>query len=135
MYANTYTPMNPIIVERIFAPAFVLMGLSHLLQPQLWVRFFEAVKQTGLAAAIIPLYTLPFGLVLIVGHNVWSWDWPLALTIAGWGMVIKSAAYLLVPALAERSLEKMAKSSRSYQIVGGIAAFFGALLTWQSWTH
>jgi hypothetical protein len=46
------------------------MGLAHLIQPRLWVRFFEVVRQTGLAAVIVPLYTLPLALVLIATHNI-----------------------------------------------------------------
>jgi hypothetical protein len=127
--------MNPIIIQAVFAPAFLLMGLSHLVQPQLWVRFFAVMGQTGLAAAIIPIYTLPFGLVLIVGHNVWVWDWPLFLTIAGWGMTIKCALYLLAPGLTDRVLaKKMVKTPRTFQIAGAIMAFFGGMLTWQVWT-
>jgi hypothetical protein len=30
--------------------------------------------------------------------------------------------------------KKMAKSPRSFQIVGAIMALFGAIITWQSWT-
>ena len=83
--------MDPKTIEAIVAPTFLVMGLSHLVQPRLWARFFEAVRLTGLAAVIVPLYTLPLGLVLIVTHNVWTLGWPLLLTIAGWAMTIKSA--------------------------------------------
>jgi hypothetical protein len=126
--------MDPKLIEAVIAPGFLLMGLSHLIQPQLWVRFFGAVRNTGFAAIIIPLYTLPIGLLLIAGHNVWTWGWPLVLTIAGWGMTIKSAAYLLVPGLADSALsKKMATTPRSFQIVGAPIAVIGAILTWQAW--
>jgi len=128
--------MDPLIIQAVVAPGFLLMGLSHLVQPSLWVRFFEAVRKSGLAAVIIPLYTLPLALVLIVGHNVWVWGWPLFLTIAGWGSAIKCALYLLVPGFADRVLVKMmAQSERSYQIAGAIGVFFGAILTWQAWSR
>ncbi len=126
--------MDPKNVQAVVAPAFLLMGLSHLVQPRLWVRFFEVVRQTGVAACIIPMYTLPLALVLIVGHNVWVWDWPLFLTIAGWGMTIKCTLHLLVPGFADRVLEKnMAKTARGYQVAGAIMTFFGGILTWQAW--
>jgi len=126
--------MDPMIVQAVVAPAFLLVGLSHAVQPQLWIRFFAELKRTGMAAAIIPMYTLPVALVLVVGHNVWAWGWPLFLTIVGWGMLIKCSLYAVVPGLADRVIEsKMAKSPRSYQIVGAIMALFGGVLTWQSW--
>ena len=126
--------MDPKSIQAVIAPGFLLMGLSHVVQPQLWVQFFEAVRNTGLAAVIVPLYTLPIGLLLIAGHNVWTWDWPLVLTIAGWGMTIKSAAYLLVPGFADRALsKKMATTPRSFQIVGAPMVVIGAILTWHAW--
>jgi len=127
--------MNPTIVEAVMAPALMLIGLSHLVQPQLWVRFFEVVKQTGVAGLIIPICTLPFGLVLVVGHNLWVWDWPLFLTIAGWGITIKCTLYLLVPGLADWVLARnVAKSPRSYRTSGAIMALLGGIVTWQAWT-
>jgi hypothetical protein len=126
--------MDPTIIEAIMAPAFLVIGLSHLGQPQLWVRFFNMVRHTGLAAVIIPMYTLPLALVLIVGHNVWKWDWPLFLTIAGWVLTIKCTLYLVAPGLVDRMLQKnMVKSARSYQVAGAIMTFFGGVLTWQAW--
>ena len=128
--------MDPTTIERVFGPAFLLMGLSHLLQPQMWVRFFELVHQTGSAAVIVGLYTLPFGLLLIATHNVWRWDSSVFLTIAGWAMTLKSAFYILIPGLADRMLTKrMATTPRGYQLVGALAIFFGAIITWKTWSH
>ena len=128
--------MDPMIIQAVMAPAFLVLGMSHLVQPQLWVRFFEVVRQTRLAAVIIPMYTLPLALVLIVGHNVWKWDWSLFLTIAGWVLTIKCTLYLLVPGLVDRMLQKnMAKSARSYQAAGAIMTFFGGVLAWQAWAR
>jgi hypothetical protein len=126
--------MSAEIVQAIFAPAFLLLGLSHLLQPRLWVRFFEVVRATGVAGAIIAMYTLPPGLVLIVGHNIWVWGWALFLTVAGWLMTIKSAIYLVMPSAAERMLERhVTKSTLSFRIVGALMTVVGGVLTWQSW--
>ena len=80
------------------------------------------------------MVTLPLGLVLVVGHNVWAWDWPVFLTVAGWAMTIKSALYLLVPQAVERMLQKqMAKSLTNFRIAGAVMAVVGGVLTWQSW--
>lgn len=126
--------MNPQTIQAVIAPAFLLIGLSHVLQPQAWVRFFEVLRRTSVAGCIIPMYTLPISLVLIVGHNVWVWDWPLALTLAGWGMTIKCTLYLLVPNMAERMLEQgLAKSERNFQIAGALMALIGGVITWHAW--
>jgi len=60
------------------------------------------MKRTGFAPLIIGMYTLPTGLVILLGHNIWAWDWPVVVTIAGWGMTIKATLYLIFPALPNR---------------------------------
>jgi uncharacterized protein YjeT (DUF2065 family) len=126
--------MDPKTVEAIVAPLFTLTGLSHVLQPRLWVRFFERVEATGIGSLIIPMYSLPLGLFLIATHNIWTWDWPVAITIAGWGLTLKSSLYFLVPSAADRMLNtQMAKSSLSFQVAGGVMAILGAIITWQAW--
>jgi hypothetical protein len=32
------------------------------------------MKATGFAPLIIGIYTLPTGLIILLGHNVWAWD-------------------------------------------------------------
>mgnify|MGYP006908206487 CR=1 FL=1 len=128
--------MDPSFIQAVVAPCFLLAGLSHLFQPHQWIRFFEVVRHTQIADLIIPLYTLPIGLVLIVGHNIWVWDWPVFLTIAGWLMTIKSSLYLVAPGFADWVLARnIAKSPRGYQIAGLVMTFFGGVLTWQVWSR
>jgi hypothetical protein len=125
--------MDAQIIQAIVAPAFLLVGLSHLLQPESWIDFFAGLKASKSAGIVIATYTLPVALLLIVGHNDWRWDWPLFLTLAGWIMGIKCALYLLVPGLAGRMLARSAARSRpGFRCAGLIMAFFGAILTWRS---
>src|SRR5438067_3196630 len=88
-------------LEQIFGPAFLIFGVSHFLYPQRWAELFAEMKKTRFAGFVIAMYTLPSGLVLIVGHNRWELDWPVFLTVMGWAMTFKSALYVLFPQAAE----------------------------------
>src|SRR3954451_15045922 len=79
------TPVAPYI-DAWFALTLVIIGLSHAAQPRLWAGFFNAMKQTGFAPLVIGMYYLPIGLVILLGHNIWAWDWPVFVTLAGWSM-------------------------------------------------
>lgn len=35
------------------------------------------------------------GLITVIFHNVWVWDWPLAITILGWSAMINGLVRLL----------------------------------------
>ena len=120
------------VTQAVFAPAFLLIGLSHALQPERWVAFFRVVKGTGVAGFIVAMFTLPVSLPLLVLHNKWVWDWSLFLTVAGWGMTIKSSLYALWPQFADRMLEKkMAQSPAGFRVAGIAMTALAAVLVWQ----
>jgi general stress protein CsbA len=68
------------VVERVFAPAWLVFGISHALHPKLFAELFAEIRRSRFAGLIIGAYTLPAGLLLIVCHNVWVWDWPVLVT-------------------------------------------------------
>jgi len=77
-----------------------VIGLSHLLQPRVWVEFFIILRGKGEAGAFVDgfLHLLPAG-IIIGFHNVWS-GLPVLLTLLGWAFLIKSLLRFCVPKLA-----------------------------------
>ena len=119
------------LLERYFAIAFLLVSLSHIVQPRMWTELFAALRKTGHAAVAIAMFTLPQGVVIIIWHNVWVWDLPVVLTIAGWGMTLKSANYLMSPKIADRMIEGPGSSPRNYVAGGIIGLIIGGVLAYQ----
>ena len=125
-------------IDAFFAPMLLIMCLSHAAQPRLWADFFLAMKRTGLAPLIIGMYTLPVGLLLVVGHNLWVWDWPVFITVFGWAMTVKATIYLLFPAVPNYMIdnaERWEKRIGGYRVAGVIGAVLAAFLTWQAYGH
>jgi hypothetical protein len=125
-------------IDAYVAPMLLIVCLSHFAQPKLWAEFFRALTRTGVAPLIIGMYTLPIGLLIVVGHNQWAWDWPVLVTIAGWGMTVKSVLYMLVPGVSERMLAKADRWERGFsvfRVVGLLGAVPCAVLTWQAFRH
>ncbi len=119
------------MLERFFAIAFLAVGLSHIVQAQMWADFFAALRKTSYAALVIAMFTLPQGLTIVVWHNVWVWDLPVLLTVAGWGMTFKSIHYMLNPKFADRMIEGPGASPRNYLVGGIIILILGGALGYQ----
>jgi len=86
-------------IEAWFALSLVIIGLSPRgPRPRpLGPTFFVALKRTGFAPINHrDVHLCPPGLVILLGHNLWVWNWPVFVTIAGWGMTTKAT---LLPAL------------------------------------
>ena len=120
------------LLERFYAVSFLAVGISHILQAQMWANFFTALRKTGYAALIIAMFTLPQGLAIVIWHNVWVWDLPVLLTVCGWGMTLKSVNYMVNPRIADRMIDGPGASPRSYVIGGIFALILGGALGYQS---
>lgn len=109
-----------IFIARFLSITLLITAISHVAQPRLWRDFFLLLKGTGVAGIIIAMYTLPLGLVIVLGHNVWVFDVPVIVTICGWGMIIKSVIYFLVPGWVDRAIPVGENAHRKYALGGGL---------------
>ena len=119
-------------VARSFSVSLFVVGLSHAVQPKLWRDFFLLLKRTGVSGIIIAMFTFPIGLMLVVGHNIWVFDVPVIITISGWGMIIKSVTYALIPGRAERMIPDASDAHRKYAWAGVGIIPLSLLLIWHS---
>jgi len=120
------------VIQEIFSPVWLILGISRAVHSRLWLDLIAEVRKSRFAGFFMGISALPVGLLLIVGHNQWVLDWPVFITVVGWGMAIKGTIYLLVPNAAEAVIERAGKSERVLRVSGIVMAAFGAVLTWQA---
>ncbi len=84
---------------------FVVIGLSHIVQPRAWVEFFVFLRERGEAGAFATAFlSLIFGSIIVAFHNVWT-GIPMVLTIVGWTQVLKALIYFTFPAYGLRKMQ------------------------------
>ena len=106
---------------RIFCIAsFVIIGLSHILQPKAWIAFFKLlIKQHHAGAFINGFITLPMAALIISFHNIWT-GIPVLLTVMGWAYIVKATIAFCFPALSLRSMKRVEKNNVNDFRIGGI---------------
>lgn len=109
-------------VQLIMLIGMTIMGVSHILQPQMWADFFAAIHRqghTGLVGKVMLVELWP-ALLIVSLHQVWSGP-AIALTIYGWLLLAKVVISLVVPALPMRAMTIPARGAKRSFIPGGIA--------------
>jgi len=46
--------------------------------------------------------TLILGILMVVSHNVWQWNWRVIVTIVSWLILLKGASIVLYPQLIDK---------------------------------
>ena len=90
---------------------FVMIGLSHIVQSNVWREFFQQLRSMGKAGAFANgLLTLLMGSLIVSFHNIWS-GVPIVLTLTGWGYILKSIVIFLHPEWSLRSMKNIENAS------------------------
>ncbi|MEM6477397.1 MAG: hypothetical protein AAF687_14680 [Pseudomonadota bacterium] len=121
-----------VAVQALMAPALVLMGMSHIVQPGMWRDFFvhlHGLGTTGVVYRTVALELWP-ALLIVVFHQVWSGP-GIVLTIYGWLLMTKVTLSLLYPKLGLRSLG-MAEgtSDAKWALAGVVLIALGLSCVW-----
>ncbi len=107
-------------LEVYAAVHFFVIGISHALQPRVWVEFFLHLRKFGHAGVFANAFlSLMFGSIIVAFHNVWS-GLPMILTIVGWAQVTKALLYFAIPRIGERGMARVSYDRQKDFIVAGV---------------
>lgn len=116
-------------VQVFAAVSFLVIGLSHALQPGVWVEYFVKLRNLGRPGMFAEGFvTLSFGAIIVSFHNVWSGP-EVVLTLIGWAQVIKAMVRFVAPEASLRIYERVTpERAWQFRVAGGFALVLSAFL-------
>ncbi len=97
------------------------MGLSHILAPKAWARYFIWLASKEEAGVfVVAFMSLGFGSIVAAFHQVWS-GIPLVLTLLGWAQVLKALIYFCFPRVGLNGLQRVSLERARMFIYPGLA--------------
>ncbi len=124
-----------LLIERVVALVYLIMGLSCLVQARMWKELSLELLNSPNSLVRWSLQWLPLGLIVILGHNLWVTDWRIIVTLIGWVVTLKCVLYLLFPRWSDLIKNWSERFLFRYITVGGgIVAAVGVFLSFMSFT-
>ncbi len=115
-------------VELFVALNLFVIGLSHCLQPKIWIEFFEFLYKKGNVGNIFnAMLALGMGSIILSFHFIWKWPMIL-VTLYGLMQLLKGLIYLTVPSVGLKSIGKVNTKSQKFKWVGLIMCIFSIIL-------
>ena len=113
--------------------AFLITGISHVLQPRAWGRFFAALHEQGeVGSFTVAFLSLSIGLPIVAFHRVWS-GIPFMLSVLGWLYVAKAAVYFCFPAVGLQGMSLALARPEKFVWAGAGLIGVSALLAYHLW--
>ena len=118
-----------ILIAKLMGPTMLVMAVA-LLKDQDGIKQMarEFIKSQALIF-VTGVFTLLGGLALTIHHNIWVADWPLIITIVGWGMIIGGIIRIALPNIVKSWGEKMLEPEHGIMIAGIVWLIIGAFLS------
>jgi len=116
---------------QVFAAiSFLVIGLSHLVQPKGWVAFYQALAARGTPGVFLEGFLLlSFGAVIVAFHNVWHGP-AVVFTLVGWAQVLKGLGRFVAPEMGLRVMQRITPERAWYFRVGGVVALLLSGFLW-----
>ncbi|MDP9099912.1 MAG: hypothetical protein M3N48_13130 [Verrucomicrobiota bacterium] len=123
-----------IAVQKLSAIFFLVVGLSHILQPRVWVQFFILLREKGEVGSFLNAFVhFPLGAFIVAFHSIWHGFPGTIVTLIGWGLMIKGAVYFLFPRFGLRMLGVVSMERSWHFVVAGVLSV--ALAVWIFLAH
>ena|SRR5690606_42069296 len=117
-----------IILEKIIGIFYIILGLSFMFQPSLWMDFMKAFNRSPYKLIPFSMLILPLGLFIVFYHNIWILEPKVVVTIIGWGAIIKALIALLAPKVLLGIMPSFKLWRRFYALEGVFSMALGALV-------
>jgi hypothetical protein len=117
-------------IQVFAAISFLVIGVSHLVQPKAWVAYFQALAARGAPGAFLEGFVcLNFGAFIVAFHNVWTGP-ALVLTLIGWVQILKGAVRFIAPQMALRAMQRATPERAWFFQLGGVMALLLSGFMW-----
>ncbi len=120
-----------IFLARFFGLYLIIIGFFYF-----WRREFirKAARQIFAQESLVilsALISLIIGLLVIVSHNVWKFNWQVVITIIGYLALLKGLTRLFIPHHTDKKLLLKLISGDNPIYIGIICLIIGFFLTYE----
>ncbi len=119
---------NTILLARIGALVYLSIGLGVFINPGYFRKLMDDLIKSPGMAYVAALMALILGCLMVAVHNVWVWNWPVLITILGWGAIVKGMAGLLFPEPLLKMSHRIVNKIKPPAYLGGVAVILGIIL-------
>jgi len=116
-----------IFLARFWGSLFMILG-GLSVGAKLLGRIIEYTEDKTITIAT-GYITFLLGLATVVAHNVWVWDWPVAVTILGWVTLFKGIEKIAFPLRVNKAAQLFKNQAALW---GGVIFLIGAWFFWLS---
>lgn len=118
------------LLARIIGPVILLAMLYFAAHKKRYSQLVDDFLKNEPLLLIASFMSTIMGLVVIQFHNVWSADWRVLVTLAGWSALLKGVMYQVAPKAMAKFVKHLTSHTVIFPVVLVVALAWGGYLTY-----
>ncbi|VVC75550.1 hypothetical protein AQUSIP_08400 [Aquicella siphonis] len=114
-------------LSKVLGIYLVIVSVALLVNLREFAGYVDALIRDAPLMFITGFFTLIIGIMMVVSHNIWKWDWRVIITILSWVILIKGASIILYPHFVDQ-LSILFVQNTLFAYAAGIVDFFLGLM-------
>jgi hypothetical protein len=115
-------------LAKVIGLYLIIVSAAMLTNMQEVLVYIAGIMDNPSLLFVTGLFTLILGLLMVVSHNVWQWNWRVLITIIAWIVLLKGSCIALCPQWIDSVTVEFLQSSNVAYIAAGFDLALGILL-------
>jgi len=86
-----------IFLGKVIGLYLLIVSVVMTINRKDYKKLLQSFQENFALTLVCGVFTLILGLLLVVGHNIWSNDWRVIITLIAWLTLAKGIGLILVP--------------------------------------
>jgi hypothetical protein len=117
---------------QLWGPVLIMIGAGIFAGSSHYLSVYRDLKREPFAAFVFGIFAVVLGLGHVSLHSHWSTATEIIITLLGWGLLLKGAAFIVAPDLVATSGRAVSSRASVTAIAAALIAL-GGYLSWVSY--
>ncbi len=106
----------------------IIVSIAMLINMHQIIHSLHGLINDAPLMLVVGFFSLIPGILMVVSHNIWQWNWRLIITIISWSTLIKGASIIMFPNALGQISQHFLQNTHTYCIEAVFDLIIGILL-------
>jgi uncharacterized membrane protein len=121
---------NSLFIAQLLGPIMFILGVGILLNFKHYLKMIDDYTKNTSLLFFGGILNLIIGLLLVLTHNHWAWEWYAIITLFGWAALIKGLTLIIFPDWMVDYVKKIKKNTSHMQSWSWVIVILGGYLSY-----
>lgn len=122
-------------LSKVIGIYLIIVSIALLVNMQQFINLVNTLINDAPLMFVSGFFTLILGILMVVSHNIWQWNWRVLITIISWLTLFKGASIVLYPQFIDSMTILFVGSMNIAYIAAGMDLVLGVVLCYFGFRH